>query len=268
MDKVIFKKEVKKIILEKLKGMISYETSQNKIIQYNYELMKEIGKRLNLEESFVIQNNIIIIEVIEDLKDSKIIVQGAIHNNFEPGYIQLTDYGINCLKNDSIYIYDPEEYIQKLLTQVPEINEIALKYFIESIKTFKIGHLLSSTVCLGVASEKIILDLIESYKNSTFGDRNKTKLEKEFFINKKFNIFYKSLIDGKESIRDSITNIEELMEKINYVFKNIKENRDDAGHPTGTNFDKDELEAFIRLFGKYARIVYDLKKIFDKSSIK
>jgi hypothetical protein len=268
MDKLLFKKEVKKIILEKLKDMITWDPKQNKTFQYNYTLIEEIAKRLDLGISFVSQNNMSIIEVIEDLKESKIIVQGNISMNFEPGYIQLTDYGINCLKNDSIYIYDPEEYIQKLLGQVPEINEVALKYFIESIKTFRTNFLLSSTVCLGVTSEKIILDLIESYKNSTFGDRNKKKLEKEFFINKKFNIFYKNIMNDKDTIKNSIANIEELMEKINYIFKNIKENRDDAGHPTGKNFDKDELESFIRLFGKYARIVYDLKHFFDKNSIK
>lgn len=55
----------------------------------------------------------------------------------------------------------------------------------------------------------------------------------------------------------------------NCKYKNAeKKHWSDAGHPTGTNFDKDELEAFIRLFGKYARIVYDLKNIFDKNLIK
>jgi len=87
-------------------------------------------------------------------------------------------------------------------------------------------------------------------------------------INEKFDEFYKSIINSKDASMTEFPEIEDYMEKVLIVFKNIKENRNDAGHPTGKSFDIDELGSFLRLFIKYAITINTLSKLYEKNQIK
>jgi len=115
-------------------------------------------------------------EVIEELKDKKILVAGFMSVSYDQYHLWITDYGIKCLNENMEFIYDPEGFIVRLKNKVPDIDSIAMLYFTECVTAFNNGLILSSTVCLGACSEKIILGLIDRYVNSTFGDNFKNKI--------------------------------------------------------------------------------------------
>ncbi|MHB8276465.1 MAG: hypothetical protein ACYDIA_02270 [Candidatus Humimicrobiaceae bacterium] len=257
------KKAIKEFLINKLKSIIA--ASGNKMLLIDRSLLDQAAVSIGIEIATLQKP---FFEVIEELKDKKILVAGYMGISCDQYHLWITDYGIRCLTENMEFIYDPEGFIKRLKNKVPDIDPIAMLYFIECVTAFNQGLILSSTVCLGACSEKIILNLIDCYVNSTYGDRLKDKIINKKTINEKFNEFYGSVIDSKDAYKTKFSEIEDYLEKVLIVFKNIKENRNDAGHPTGKSFDKDELESFIRLFIKYAETIDKLSKFYKKNKIK
>ena len=256
------KKAIKEFLINELKTIV--KGPGNNILILQHSLLEKAATSIGIEFSKLQK---IFFEIIEELKDRKILVAGYMSTTYDQYHLWITDYGVKCLKENMEFIYDPEGFIERLENKVPDIDSVTMSYFIECVKTFRQDLILSSTVCLGACSEKIILNLIDNYINSTYGDRFKNRILNKKTINKKFDEFYKSVIDSKDSYKTEFPEIEDSLDKVSVVFKNIKENRNDAGHPTGKSFDKDELECFIRLFGKYAEIIDKLGKFYEQNKI-
>jgi len=257
------KKAIKEFLIEKLKNIIA--VPGNKILLLEYSLLEQAAASTGIEIA-ILQKTFF--EVIEELKDKKILVAGYMGIAYDQYHLWITDYGIKCLNENMEFIYDPEGFIEGLKNKVPDIDSVAMLYFIECVTAFRQNLILSSTVCIGACSEKIILNLIDNYVSSTYGDRFKNKIHNKKTINEKFDEFYNSVINSKDSYKTELPEIEDYLDKVSVVFKNIKENRNDAGHPTGKSFDIDELESFIRLFIKYAATIDILGKFYKKNKIK
>lgn len=257
------KKAIKEFLINKLKSIIA--GSGNKILLLEHSLLEQTAASLGIEIHRLQKT---FFEVIEELKDKNILVAGYMGISYDQYHLWITDYGISCLNENMEFIYDPEGFIVRLKNKVPDIDSIAMLYFTECVTAFNQGLILSSTVCLGVCSEKIILNLIDRYVNSTFGDNFKSKIFNKKTINEKFDEFYKSITNSKDAYRTEFPEIEDYMEKVLIIFKNIKENRNNAGHPTGKSFDIDELGSFLRLFIKYAVTIDTLSKFYEKNQIK
>ena len=260
------KREIEKFLIRKLKSTIAIP-NQNKVLLLQYSLLEEIAHDTGIDLNTIKSNQKILFEIIGDLKDKNILVQGNIGSKYDSYHLWLTDHGMKCLNEDTDYIYDPQGFIEKLEKEVPDIDPVAELYFIECVMALRENLILSATVCLGACSEKIILNLIDSYINSTYGGQVKEKIQKSRAINTKFNEFYKNVSSNKKAYKTEFPEIEDYLEKILVIFKNIKENRNDAGHPTGKSFDRDELECFIRLFSKYASMVEKLNKFYIENKI-
>lgn len=89
-----------------------------------------------------------------------------------------------------------------------------MTYLEESIKTYNINALLSSTITLGCASEKALLLLIESYKNAIQDDGKQKKFAQKTegrMIKRQFDEFTKCLttIIGNmpTNISDGLNNV-------------------------------------------------------------
>lgn len=257
------KKAIKEFLIKKLKNIIA--GPGNKVLLLEHSLLEQAAASTGIEIATLQKT---FFEVIEELKDKKILVAGYMGISYDQYHLWITDYGIKCLNENMEFIYDPERFIERLKNKVPDIDPIAMLYFIECVTAFNQGLILSSTVCLGACSEKIILNLIDHYVNSTFGDNFKNKILNKKTIKEKFDEFYNSVINSKDLYKTELPEIEDYLDKVLIVFKNIKENRNDAGHPTGKSFDIDELDSFIRLFIKYAAIIDKLGKFYEKNKIK
>lgn len=178
-------------------------------------------------------------------------------------HLSLTDYGEKVIASNGPVPNDTNGYLNRIKKEIPDLDSVIEAYLSESIRTYNINQLLSATITLGCASEKSLLLLIETYRD-TFKDNTKQekfiKKTEGKFIKIQFKEFDKDFkgIMGQlpTDLKDNYTNT------LTGIFEMIRRNRNLAGHPTGNQMDKDTLFANLQVFIPYCRFIYDLKKYF------
>jgi hypothetical protein len=96
-------------------------------------------------------------EIIWYLIIERIITIGIDSSNPEWPWLKLTDYGNEVVNSTLPVPHDPSGYIRRIKTEVPSLDPIILRYLEESLSTYNIDAILSSTITLGCASEKALL---------------------------------------------------------------------------------------------------------------
>lgn len=202
-------------------------------------------------------------EIVWDLIMERVVTIGDFHNDSWP-WLSLTEYGKAVLNSENPIPHDPSGYLKRVKEQIPLIDHIIERYLIESINTYNINQLLSSTITLGCASEKALMVLIDSFA-LTFKEENK----KLSFLKKIEGRFIKTQFDEfDKAIRLILTSLpyelkENYSNTLTGVFQMIRYNRNNAGHPTGKAIDKDTLFANLQVFVPYCKYIYDLKSYFE-----
>jgi hypothetical protein len=179
-------------------------------------------------------------------------------NNDLP-HFHVTDRGRVALSESSPSPYDPDGYLKRLRDQIASIDPVIVTYLAESLHTFRIGCLLSSTVTLGCASEKALLLLIEAYARALAKSRSEKfiKATEGKMIKQQFDVFQQRLEDHLKGMLDRDL-LADLETRLLGVFSMIREVRNDAGHPTGRVPQRDVCYANLMVFPSYLRKVYDL----------
>ena len=131
-------------------------------------------------------------------------------------------------------------------------------YLEESLHTFRISCLLSSTVTLGCASEKALLLLLEAYTKALEPIRAAKflKVTEGKMIRQQFDVFQKRLDDHLKGKLDRDLQAD-LETRLMGVFSMIREGRNDAGHPTGLVPEREVCYSYLTVFPSYLRKVYD-----------
>lgn len=211
----------------------------------------------------------------EILSTVREIVQEFINNGFlYPGipedqnssypWLTLTEYGKEVFAQEDWLPYDPEGYLKALKTKVPGIDDVTLTYIGESIATFNRRQLLSSTLTLGVASENLMLLLIESYLNWIKDPGRKGRLEKKIkdkFIYAQYREFKQEFINDVKSLPKEFQADWETY--LDGIFNFIRLNRNSAGHPTGKKLSAKIIYANLQIFSEYASYIFALMKYLN-----
>ncbi len=204
-------------------------------------------------------------EIIWNLIVERVVTIGDYHNDSWP-WLSLTEYGEKVVNSLEPTPNDPSRYIERIKKAIPQLDNVIEAYLTESIRTYNINQLLSSTITLGCASEKALLILIDTYK-----DTFKHASAKERFTKKVEGKFIKTQF--YEFDKDFRRNISQLPYELreNYsntllgVFEMIRKNRNSAGHPTGKQVDKETLFANLQVFIPYCKYVYSLAGYFENN---
>ena len=204
-------------------------------------------------------------EIIWDFIIQRVITIGDYQNSSWP-HLSLTEYGKKAIESAGVIPHDSTGYLKALKGAIPHLDTIIETYLLESINTYNINQLLSSTITLGCASERAILLAIDTYAD-TFKDGEKGKAFRKKiegkFIKTQFDEFKKSITPSLNSypfkLKDDFDNT------FVGVFQMIRNNRNDAGHPTGKQIDKDSLFANLRVFITYCKYIYDLNEHWEAS---
>lgn len=208
-------------------------------------------------------------EVIWDLIIERVLTIGMNSSNPAWPWLSLTSYGKKVVVESELPIpHDPSGYIGRIKAEITNLDPVILVYLEESLNTYNINALLSSTIALGCASEKALLLLIEAYTKSIQDEDNKDRFLKRTngkFIKTQFEEFSKSLrgVIGvlPSDIRDGLDTV------LLGVFEMIRNNRNDVGHPTGKAISKEQLFANIQVFIPYCKKIYKLIDYFDSNPI-
>lgn len=192
---------------------------------------------------------------------------------------KLTPIGNLMVGKSTEFIFlEPENYVKKLKEDIDNIDSITISYIEESIKAYKENLLLSSTVTLGCASENSILELIDSLCkfindsnliqdfNKEWGIKSKYEKLKNEYKNRKVKTQIESelkklgrhLSDNEKSL---FIDFETILDNL---FNIYRISRNEVGHPTGKELDKDMLKAYIASFKRYVITIFGIKGIMDE----
>lgn len=179
-------------------------------------------------------------------------------------HYQLTEYGEKVVSTNEYQLHDSDGYLARIKTEIPEIDEVIIRYMEECLSCFRKNLLLAAAVMLGCAAEKAILLFVQAYGGSisNAGERRKYENETEsFIISRKWKALWKRLEPEAAKLPDKLgDDIGTIVERI---FDIIRTTRNDAGHPTGRIIEKETVHANLLLFPIFSKRVYGLIRHFS-----
>lgn len=176
----------------------------------------------------------------------------------------LTPAGAAALTDEDYNPDDPSGYLERLARDIPSLSATTAAYLRESLRAYAGGLYLSATVMLGVASEAAVLDMAE--KLATFANSQAlrdTLDNPRVAYNKKFQETRK-VLDAQRA-RLPATLAEGMSLTFDSVLDLLRTNRNDAGHPTGRSFDRDDCFVALRMSVKYLKRVYEIRDFLASS---
>lgn len=190
-----------------------------------------------------------------------LILQGVLVPGMNPNlpHIKVTAYGLNVLAVGDFVPHDPDGYLGKLKSRIPNIDPIILIYVEQALATFRTGNYLPSAVMLGVASEKAMLLLVESFRIAINDATKRGKFDQNT-NSRPIKRQYEELRKRIEPLIPTLTSDlrEVLLLQFDGVYDFIRRYRNDSGHPTGKKLEREESFALLQLFPTYCKTTYDL----------
>jgi hypothetical protein len=199
-----------------------------------------------------------------------IIVPGVDDSNQGWPFLRLTDYGRRCIEQESILPHDPDGYLKDFRAGVTGADPVVVEYLTEALQCFLRDLQRASAVMLGAASEKAVLQLIESYANAISDRARKGQVENQLLkatsIFRKFDIFERGFVGVKANLPKHLSeNTDSLLRG---VFDLIRNSRNEAGHPaSGVLVSRDANYSHLRLFIPYCQCLYQLIEWFQTNAI-
>jgi hypothetical protein len=174
-------------------------------------------------------------------------------------HLCLTEHGQTCFDAGELTAHDPDDYLHRLRVACPTIDEITLLYTGEALDTFRAGNHLASAVMIGVAAEKMLLQLVDSIRTALDTPQRETKFEKDTKgkgAKTQHVEALKILTLPTTRLPAQIGSV--LAQHIDGIYDLIRRTRNDAGHPTGKRMERHETQALVLLFPTYCKTVHDL----------
>jgi len=194
-------------------------------------------------------------EVIWELIIQRILTPGSNDHNPNLPFIRLTDWGRECVNAEKIVPYDRNGYLTRLKEVCPNLDSLAEKYVIEALECFRRGCFFAAPVMLGCASEKIIVQLMETFENAIQDPDKKRRFErrmKDISIKSRFD-YFRTEFSRVRNIPPKLTDAIEI--QLDGVFTLLRYARNDVGHPTGKEISRDEIFVSFGLFISYCERV-------------
>jgi hypothetical protein len=203
----------------------------------------------------------------------ELILQGVLmsgHDEFNPNlpFVLITTHGKEVLNSGELLPYDPDGYLRTLKSEIQNLDPIIEDYVFESLQAYQKGLMLSCAVMLGGASEKAFLIFLQNFTNALTNSAEKKRFQElqECIKTKyKFDQAKNKLMSIRSTLPKELGN--ELEFQFDGIFNLIRLSRNDAGHPSGRKVGRDEAFAYLIIFKKYCRKVYDLTDYFSSHPI-
>ena len=183
-------------------------------------------------------------------------------------FVSITEHGKKVLESEETLPYDPDGYLRKLKTDIPNLDPIIEMYVTESLQAYLKGLVFSSAVALGVASEQAFLLLLDTFTNAIKDPQTKSSFEKlqdTFRTKHKFDQLKNKLMSIRGTLPKELS--EDLESQFDGTFNMIRVTRNDAGHPTGRKIERDVAFVNLRLFIIYCKKIYGLIDYFGSHPI-
>jgi hypothetical protein len=180
----------------------------------------------------------------------------------DPGlpFFQITEWGKHCLATGEFIPYDTGQFIDRLKSKVPTVDQFVLRYLTEALQCFRAGTYLGSAVMVGVASERILFALRSAIESALDTQQKKDKFTADT-VGRSVKRVYDEIQKRLDPLMEQITaalNKEDISAELSGIFDLIRKTRNDAGHPTGRNVEREEAFALLQLFPSYCKVAFDV----------
>lgn len=180
----------------------------------------------------------------------------------------VTEYGKTYLEAETGAPYDPDGYLACIKEESPNVDEVVLIYLTEGLQCFLRSNYIASVVMVGVAAEKVILNLIDAFASAMTDDssasafRRKTK---NVMIKTQFDELTKQLYPLKRQLPNEWS--KDLETYLGSIFNLIRNYRNEAGHPSGNEIPREIAYANLQLFRHFSKNVHGLILYFSNNKI-
>jgi hypothetical protein len=206
-------------------------------------------------------------EIVWDLIVARVLTIGMNDANPNWPWLKVTAYGKEVINSETPVPHDPSGYLGRVREEIPKIDLVIFTYLEESIRTYSIGAYLSASVMLGCASEKALLLLIDSYINSIKDTRSQESFRSKVegrMIKRQYDEFSKALSAQIGKLPNELS--DNLQTILFGVFDMIRNNRNEAGHPSGKVVKKEQIFAYLQVFIEYCKRIYGLMNYYGQIS--
>jgi hypothetical protein len=178
-----------------------------------------------------------------------------------PGFpgLRLTDYGRKCFEAGELTPHDPDGYLKRLKTACPNIDATTLLYVEEALGSFRAGHFLPSAVMIGVASESMLLRLVDAVRGAlnpsdqTSFDQATKRSKAKTYHDEVMKLLNRPTVKLPSAVKG-----DDLSIFVSGIFNIVRQTRNEAGHPTGRRMERDEANALLLRFQTYCEGVEKL----------
>lgn len=185
-------------------------------------------------------------------------------------YFSLTEAGKYFLQSARLSPYDNVAYLRHVDQAIPNFSGSVRILLSESLQTFKGGYMVAAVVLLGSASEQIVYDLFEFYKNAHSEERTRKNLQgrwnRKGTIRTRFDLLWSELEQHKTAL-NAVGLWDGTDGLVKAAFHAIRVARNEALHPPGHQFDAVEVDGLLSMFIPYAKRVYALMEYLGKASL-
>jgi hypothetical protein len=179
---------------------------------------------------------------------------------------RLTNAGVVSAKDEQFNPDDPERYLLRLRSNIPDIGNLVSMYTGEAVRCYTHECYFASAVMLGVASEAAFLEMAQASVDwlGTAGQKLQAILDnpRQSYVDK-FREFRKRIEPRKPELPTELADGMSLT--FDSVLDLLRVSRNEAGHPTGKSILREDQYISLQMFGRYIQKLYALKAFFLES---
>lgn len=117
-----------------------------------------------------------LLELVHELIVSNVVMTGMNAHNTGWPWLAVTTHGAQLLAQEGPPVYDYEGFIRDIKGRVPNLDPITERYLSESLQAYQRNLFYASMVMLGIAAERSVRVLIDSYVTAIKDDAAREKL--------------------------------------------------------------------------------------------
>lgn len=177
-----------------------------------------------------------------------ILVPGLNIHNPNPPWFARTEYGRKIIAEGDSTPHDPDGYLAKLSTRVPQVDPTVFAYLVESLNTFRSGNQVASAVMLGIAAERVFLLLCDSILNALQDASEKKKFQalvSRFPMKPKMDWVHRKIQSVQDGRSQGFPDNATVM--VTAIYDLLRVQRNDLGHPRETPPSISREDAFVNL---------------------
>jgi hypothetical protein len=185
------------------------------------------------------------------------------YNNSNPSWpwFRLSYFGQQTLGQDKPYRFtDSRSYMILIKGEIGEFDDITSMYLDESVRAFYSGCYLASCVMLGVAREDCFLRILQTTCASKLHGNLFQIVQQERTLLQKILKYRNVLANMGKSIPADIR--EDLNIRFDAIQSLIRVARNETGHPSGKQMQREEIYILLQMFIPYARKLRQLESFF------